>query len=290
MDSVTAPPTSMLRTDSGVEVALHFADPRSLERLSDDGADSASRLYFGNEFCDHLIPSPRTLSEVLARARELALDFSLVTPMVTDSGISALGRLFRILPEGSEVIVSDWGVLRLAHAEFPSLLPVAGRLLCKIMKDPRLPSRDWTKLVPHGFFASPFLDLLASFGIGRLDLDLPPHARPEDFHGSSMRLSMHGPYGFAAKGRICRVGSLHLDRERKFVPGEPCGKECLDYVLAMSRGAAAGAGDLHTFQRGNTVFYRHSDEMEATLEELTESGVVDRLVVSGDWNENRGAA
>jgi len=138
----------MSRTDSGIEIALHFTDPRSLERLSEGGADSVSRLYFGNEFCNHLIPSSRTLSEVLARSRELGLLFSLVTPTVTDSGIDALGRLFRSLPDGSEVIVSDWGVLRLARTEFPSLLPVAGRLLCKIMKDPRLPSRDWTKLVP----------------------------------------------------------------------------------------------------------------------------------------------
>ena len=280
----------MLRTGPGVEIALHFADPRSLERLSEGGADSASRLYFGNEFCDHLIPSPRTLSEALALSRELGLRFSLVTPMVTDSGIDALGRLFRILPDGSEVIASDWGVLRLVRTEFPSLIPIAGRLLCKFMKDPRLPSRDWTKLVPHGVFAPAFLDLLASFGIERLDLDLPPHARPEDFRGPSMRLSMHRPYGFAAKGRICRMGSLHLDQERKFLPGEPCRKECLDYVLAMTRSGAAAAGDLHTFQRGNTVFYRHSDEMEATIEELTDEGVVDRLVVSGDWNENRSAA
>src|SRR3990172_9007931 len=114
----------MLRAGSGVEIAPHFAAPPSLERLSEGGADSASRLYFGNEFCDHLIPSPRTLSEALALSRELGLRFSLVTPMVTDSGIDALGRLFRSLPDGSEVIASDWGVLRLVRTEFPSLIPI----------------------------------------------------------------------------------------------------------------------------------------------------------------------
>ena len=37
-----------------------------------------SRLYFGNEFCPHLLPAPGELAAVLEFARDR--DFSLVTP------------------------------------------------------------------------------------------------------------------------------------------------------------------------------------------------------------------
>ena len=38
----------------------------------------------------------------------------------------------------TEVVVNDWGVLRLVRREFPGLRPVLGRLMNKMMRDPRV--------------------------------------------------------------------------------------------------------------------------------------------------------
>src|SRR5262249_27979740 len=43
-----------------------------------------------------------------------------------------------IVPHGTEVVFSDWGVLHLLRREFPRLVPVQGRLLNKSLRDPRV--------------------------------------------------------------------------------------------------------------------------------------------------------
>ncbi len=47
-----------------------------------------SRLYFGNEFCQHLLPSVLEMEEALNFIG--ALDFTFVTPYVTDEGLMRL--------------------------------------------------------------------------------------------------------------------------------------------------------------------------------------------------------
>lgn len=250
-----------------------------------------SAIHYGNEFCERLLPSPAELARAVDWTRAAGLALSLVTPAsVTDSGVSRLRNLLRRLPAGSEVVVNDWGVMRLVRREFPRLEAIVGRVLCKMLKDPRIPSAQWKCLGPHGLSAPGFADLLSKLGITRMEVDMPPYATVEEFRPIRLNLSLHAPYGFATKGRICRVGSLNLEAKQRFAAGHGCRKECLLYVNEMTRQAKGETPrGLHSFQRGNTVFYRHSREMGDTLRKTVEAGLVDRIVVSGDWNENRGA-
>jgi hypothetical protein len=133
------------------------------------------------------------------------------------------------------------------------------------------------------------LDLLLSFGVQRMEIDLPPHFDPSEVQSPDVRVTAHAPYGYCSKGRICRIGSLSLPAPSKFAPGHPCRRECLTYVAGMERRAAGGEG-LPTFQRGNTMFYRYSDEMTRSVGRLLEEQRCDRVVVPGDWNEDRSAA
>src|SRR4030095_14748068 len=112
-------------------------------RLIDEyfGPPSFSRCVFGNEFCEHLIPQPGQLSKVRDAARAQQLRLTLLTPYVSDSGISTLRPLFECLSEtaeGCEVVFNDWGVLNLLRREYPQLTPVQGRLMNKSLRDPRV--------------------------------------------------------------------------------------------------------------------------------------------------------
>ncbi len=168
----------------------------------------------------------------------------------------------------------------------PDLCPVAGRLLCKMVKDPRLPSAEWTRLYPHGIHSGPFGAVLTQLGVQRIEMDVPPFADINDFRSDHARVSVHAPYGFSVKGRACRIGSLGQPPEGKFASDQDCRRECLSYVGDLSRGDA-GTGDLRTFQRGNTLFYRHSPSMNSALAAALAEGWIDRLILNGDWNENR---
>lgn len=264
--------------------SLGWPEPSLSGRL--DGC-RVSRLHYGNEFCEHLIPTRRELSRVIEVARTAGLAVSLATPLVSDRGLIRIRRLLPLLPAGSEVVVNDLGVLRLTARQFPGVEPVAGRQLYKMIKDPRLPSARWARLNPPGAGRSAFRELLGRWRVRRLEIDVPPYARAEDFHPDGMALSVHAPYGYALKGRVCRIGSLQLEGAEKFAAAHLCRKECLTYSCALSRPPAMGAHDLPTFQRGNAIFYRHSPELTRTLWDLIERGWVDRIVLAGDWNESR---
>lgn len=266
--------------------ALRLAPPASANGLA---ARPIERLHLGNEFCERLIPSPTMLKQAVGLAGGAGLALTLATPSVADAGLARLRRLFRLLPGGAEAVVNDYGVLRLLLREFPGLEPVAGRQLCKTIKDPRLPTEQWARLNPGGVDAPAFRDMLGRLGIGRVELDVPPYARPADLRAGGLALSVHAPFGYAVRGRICRIGSLRFEGADKFRPGQACGKECLRYASALTRPADRGKRDLASFQRGNSIFYRHADGMQQAMWRAIENGWIDRIVLPGDWHEPGGA-
>lgn len=270
------------RRNQGAPLASVRAHYAALERplpphMSALADASPTRIYLGHEFCEHLLPRPLELRESLARARKTGLAVSFATPVASDACIARLRRLFRLLPGGCEVVCNDWGVAALAHREFPQLVVVAGRQLCRMIKDPRLPSAQWARLYPHGMASPAFALLLDRCGVQSIELDVPPFAEPELFEALPRPAAVHAPYGYAAKGRVCRIGSLAQREPLRFSPGHACRRECLDYRVGVAR--AVGSTDLATAQAGNTLHYAHSEAMSAVLGEAIARGRVARLVL-----------
>lgn len=247
---------------------------------------TVTHLHFGNEFCERLLPEAGVLSQALESAGRFGVELVLATPMLADKGLEQLRTLLRQLPDGSEVVANDFGTLRILQREFGTLRPVAGRMLCKVIKDPRLPNETWARLYPPGITAPPFVALLQRLGVVRMEMDVAPFAQAEDFADLPLPVAVHAPYGYSVKGRICRPGSLHQIGPDKFAPDHDCHKECLVYRGAMKREGPAAGRDLHTFQRGNTLFYRHSPAMQQAFSQAVDNGWIGRLVVAGDWHEN----
>lgn len=264
------------------ERALAVVDPRRLDELLADPAPA--RLHLGSEFCETLLPSPRQVNGAVAAARARGIGFALVTPMLSEAGMARLDVLLPLLPEGAEVVANDWGTLRLLRGR--AVEPVAGRLLCKMIKDPRLPSAEWARLYPHGIHSTPFRRLLERLGVRRIEMDVPPFAAPGDFRSPGMKVAVHAPYGYSVKGRACKIGSLRRPDADKFRTGHDCAKECLAYVGVLSRPQTAAA-ELETFQRGNVVLYRHSPAMAEAVDQAVAQGWVDRIVIAGDWHADR---
>ncbi len=244
-------------------------------------ARTVTRLQVGGEACERLLPAPRLLAAALEFAQARGLALSLATPLLSDQGMAELRGLLDRLPAGTEAIANDWGTLRLLARAFPALVPVAGRLMCKMVKDPRLPSVAWARLYPHGIHAAPFAAMLARFGVRRIEMDVPPFAAMADFPEGGLQVGVHAPFGVSAKGRSCRIGSLHQPDAQKFAAGHRCARECLAYTAAMTR--PQGATDLPTHLRGTTILHTHSAAMaEALL--AAARGTVDRIILSGDWH------
>ena len=124
-------------TDNTVEKAIYLTSMKHAEHLNNE----YSRLYFGNEFCQRLIPREEDLSEALGLAMTSDLRFTFLTPYVTNQGLQDLEPLIaKIARErsGSEVVFNDWGVLLLIKFWNGVLIPVMGRMLNKMKRGPRL--------------------------------------------------------------------------------------------------------------------------------------------------------
>ncbi len=235
--------------------------------------------YFGSEFCEFLLPVATVLERALRLVEEAGCRLSLQTPIACDGVIDRLREILPLLPEGAELIVNDWGVASFARREFPHLHLAAGRLLCKMIKDPRLDNAVWADLYPHGLGGRSFRALLDKLAIARIELDLPPYARPQVFCGLGISAALHAPYAYVTKGRLCKIGSLSVAPTQRYAPGRECQRECLSYAATIER--PGKAADLPTSQRGNTLFYRHSRAMSASAAEAVAQGWLTRIVVNG---------
>lgn len=293
---------------SPLEFGLSISDPRHLAQLAGEGplrapavaaflgdtevlallpADCAvSHLYFGSEFCEHLLPDAADLERALTLARQRALCLVLATPVANDALLERLAELLPLLPAGSEVLANDWGVASLVHGDFPALRVIAGRQLSKMIKDPRLPGEQWAQLYPAGFRAERQLRILHSLGIERIELDVPPFAGSDFFSSPGVTLALHAPYAYVAKGRLCKVGSLAQPAALKFAPGGACRRECLG-VVEIEGGqpgeaskCGASRNSLRTAQRGTTMFYRYDAALLAAAAEAVRERRVSRLVLS----------
>jgi hypothetical protein len=277
-------------TVHAVDLAWTLAAPaeraRHWLRLHDDAELAAwlaplapTHLYFGSEFCEHLLPSPRALRAALRQAEAHGLRLALLTPVASPAVLERLEDLLPLLADGMEVVVNDWGVAHLVATRFPALGAVAGRVLCRMTKDPRLDA-GWAGRCAHGLAAPTLRALFARLGIRRLELDLPLFPDAGALDGLPLPASVHLPYVYVAKGRMCRAGALAMSGPERFAVGRRCQKECLRFSAAALR---PGRDDARAaVQLGNTLFSRHSAAMAQGLREAAASGRIARLVVPGE--------
>ncbi|MDD5247431.1 MAG: hypothetical protein PHY45_00500 [Rhodocyclaceae bacterium] len=254
-----------------------FLEAPEVAALAPAGA-AASHLYFGSEFCEHLFPDAAALERAIGVAQAFGLTLVLATPVANDELVARIVAAAALLPPTAEVLVNDWGVASALRAAQPQRRLAAGRQLAKAIKDPRLPSPAWTKPYATGYATAGYRRVMESLGIGRIELDVPPFATPATFAVDAMAVSVWAPFGYVAKGRLCKIGSLQLAAADKFAPGAACHRECLGVVEAATQPSAAG---IESWRRGNSLYYRHDAAMANALRAALAAGRVDRLVFAG---------
>lgn len=262
-----------------------------------------SRIYFGQEFCQRLIPSLGSLKIVFAFAKERKLDFSLVTPYVTDRGLAGVRILLDFLKENmptSEVVVNDWGVLNIIKEEYSQFQLVLGRLLVKQKRCPsliRLLKRNYKAVFlkdkenSKSFFilqkklplaldmyyrgsnvstVSRLQNFLHEQGIKRIELD---NLGQGIFTKSINKLffSLYYPYVYITTTFFCPTAGCDLKKEN-FLKFKPCNKQCKKYFFELRHASFPKV----ILLKGNTQFYKND---YLSISQLKNMGV-NRLVFS----------
>jgi hypothetical protein len=251
------------------------------------------RLYFGQEFCECLIPEPDEVRHAYYFARQMGWEFTYTTGYVTATGLAKTMANVAMLAEedaSTEILVNDWGVLRRLRTEYPNCRPVLGRLLTK---QPRL-ARYTDKLPPflergiqtpeeeirpHQIAAlretnlgiSAYADLLRRQGVTRADLDPVPQGLSREAIPSDFALSIYAPWSCAATSRTCRTAAIADPRRQSAIPDTACTKPCRH----LNRELEANTFDQTLQLRGNSAF---SYNLTYIARYLNNRLPVDRLV------------
>lgn len=109
------------------------------ENIKNIDVKKIDRIYFGDSFCQNLIPKKQILLETYKTICDNNIEFTLNTPYVTDDSLKEV--LINIetvykYNETFEVVFNDWGVFFEIKQRFPNLNLVLGRLLTKQRTDP----------------------------------------------------------------------------------------------------------------------------------------------------------
>jgi len=263
-----------------------------------------SRLYYGNEFCERLIPTVRDLKRILSFVKKRGLDFSFVTPYVTNIGLDKLRILFELLKDkkvNCEVIINDWGVLNLINRKYPDLAPVLGRLLTKqkrgptvirllerrnspvrLIKDSQNPTH---RLIILGKKLPMALDpyykgsnvasvpiihqFLSGQGIKRIELDNTAQGLFLELPRGKILASVYLPYVYISTTFFCLSAGC-ARKKKSLLKIKPCQRECQRYIFKLRHRTMPKV----IFLKGNTQFYKSA---KVSLRQLKHLGV-DRLV------------
>jgi hypothetical protein len=244
-----------------MEQALFISRAENLKYFDDD----FSRLYFGIEFCERLIPGVDELQEVINFVNKNRIDFTLVTPYVTQDGLEKVERLLRKLIEvkpESEVVFNDWGVFKLMDDKYPGLVPVLGRMLNKMKRGPRLLNvLDKIPKESVRYYRSPSItipkirEFLLKKRIGRVEFDNLLQGIDLEKSGDEIRKTIYMPYAYITTTRLCLTALCDKPDKVKEVEISPCNRECKRYTFYLKNPIMITT----LIRKGNTIFFSNED-------------------------------
>jgi hypothetical protein len=240
-----------------MERAIFVSDPLDLRHFVEAPFE---RIYFGTEFCNHLLPTTGQLQRVVEFAAGQNVAVTLVTPPFFDSTFPRLAGLLDLLDAGTEVVFNDWGLFD--SIEERSLAPVHGRLLCTSKKDPRI-GADAEPYFRQTNLNERLQEHLLSLGIRRVELD--NIAQGYDLTlGESLSASLYYPFVQCTQTRKCVRFNLR-GQHPKFQIADRCDPVCRGEVTTLR------LDDAKVHLMGNAQFYVN-DERPSDL---------------ADWNVDR---
>lgn len=166
------------------------------------------RIYYGNEFCENLIPKKEDVIKLVKFLDKRGIALTFFTPFCTDSGISKLAKIIPVLPNGAEIVLSDFGTLRLLkNIKHKTFNLIWGRLLVKYKRDPRIghlkaSNKAGEFLKTSNINEKDFQKFILNEGIKRIEID-------NSFQGYNYKLdksistSLYYPYIYITSTTKC---------------------------------------------------------------------------------------
>jgi hypothetical protein len=281
------PDESYFKSNFLQDVSRFYNGDLSLEETAYQ-LTSCSRIYMGDEFCFHRLPTMDEIKKLCWFSETHGLGVTFLTPPMTDLHINKCKSLFSHIEKAfpnSEIVANDWGVLFYLKINYPRLTVSAGRLLNKGFKDPRfhylenpdsLSDKIKDVLENSTFTDEKFLAYLLKQGVGRIECDIMPSVTRTDFSDFKIKTSVYFPFGYVTTGRICQTASQYRHGRKKFLITKKCAKHCNNQTMELFHESFK----LKLFQNGNTIYYLYEPSVLKNLLSMNAGGSF-RLVYQG---------
>lgn len=206
--------------------------------------NDVSRLYIGNEFCHNLFPKLNILIKMLNKALYENLEVTLCFTYMRDCYIEKTAQIIDevhkwciINNKKIEIVINDWGMLKLLQDKKDAFRLILGVLLNKRKKDPRyMYKKGYVEskkmMAQNNLNIEQFRNFLKENGIQRYEYESCGY-RMSIAEGNH---SLHMPFYVANTSQYCTLYAMctNLDRgKQKLV--KSCPEYCRDYIFAYPK-------------------------------------------------------
>lgn len=203
-----------------------------------------SRLYIGNEFCHNLFPQTELLMNMIKKCANDNLNITLCFTYMRDNLIEETKNIIGTVYEWCikngmkiEVVINDWGMIKLLEDKTDYFTLSLGVLLNKRKKDPRyIYKKGYEKnkdiMSENNLNSKIFSDFLKENKIERYEYE---NCGYEILIGEGKH-SLQMPFYVTNTSQYCTLYAMckNLDRgSQKLVSS--CPKYCMDYVFAYPK-------------------------------------------------------
>lgn len=235
-------------------------------------------LYFGSEFCEYLIPSENDVVKFVDICIKEKITPVFVTPPVSEFGLKMVKNCIDCLINysiESEIVVNDVGILELLSSYQKKPKICLGRVFDKTSHEPRATKQELELYYGNsglkyarsaGITTSSSRSVFNYYGVERFEFDLPKTGLKLDVNGN---YSLYWPYQYMTTGRVCLMRANNYSNNNKFLVGnEICNKVCKNIQIEKRKPIngyifenGEKLSDQYIFQRGNTLFYVHTNDV-----------------------------
>jgi|GEM_PF-464625 len=253
------------------------------------------RIYFGSEFCQYRLPSLSAVKKAAAYSWENGFEFTFATPYAHQEKFEQLTEILHYLNDivittgkRVEVVINDWGVYHHVQMHLPQLDVIIGRLLNKMIRDPRVAHYYNDEKAPEmgrkffketGLFSSYFAKFLEKGNVVGMDFDQLIQGHEMTEKEAALVASFHFPFGCVASGSACMVGFMETEKRDKFRGDPNCKQQCQQYVFELKNRRHTDM-EYRIFQKGTTAYYAHNQALIQTGLKGVQSLVKPRVVYS----------
>lgn len=217
--------------------------------------DKFDFLYFGNEFCENLIPTIADFQNAATWCLKYNIKLVFVTPYTSEFGLEQLKELLnyiKINAQETEIVFNDWGVYHYCKSQGFSKL-ILGRLLNKLERDVRIgqlkknDSEFYDYLRTPSILSNYMCKYLKDENIERIEFDNVFQGINYKYFSNQHKYSLYYPYLYLTTSRLCPNNNHYYQNK------DICKKDCYNRVFVINTENSMQL----LYVRGRTVFLKN---------------------------------